>query len=271
MTKPGEVCIRGCSTHVAACANYGKSGAFACDCETPAPTVYGTLICASCNRRLRGMLRNASDLLGRMRTLASQGKAVIYSPVKASPRGSAPRDQITAELLDALLWLEAALSVWWQHFDRRTLEGLDGLLTDPRNVEDLWDLVLDRHEVDGEGHRAVWSLQDAADRWGIERRDRHVYPTAADAAEAIEVERSSVPEWYDRLLTTQQAAQLVGKTQRIIQKWIADGDLPVAMRVRLPNGTVIRSVYTSKVIAVATAKKPGRPRKELATTTEVIP
>lgn len=257
-------CTRGClqaDVHYADCSIYDDAPVGPrCGGCAPAPVVDGLLLCERCYRRMRGLLRNAFDLLARLRTMTGQAKAVIYSPVKvSSSRGSAP-EQVGSELLDAITEISANLSRWSRFIDLSTLRGLDAVLTD---VEQTWRLsaaVLDAHSEDETGARH-WSLADAAARWGVERRDRHVYPAArqADDEDTFE-EPAPVTEWYDPLLTIKQAALHVRKTQRSVQTWIAEGHLEVAASLRLPDKTVQRFVYTSAVEAVNAGKRLGRPR-----------
>lgn len=219
-------CIRGCmgTDHYAACPAYGaEAEASVCGGCVPAPGVDGTLLCDRCYRRLRFLLHGASDILGRMRTLALQGKAVVYSPVKASANhGSAP-DQVDPDLLEATNVLTRKLDRWggWIRSGRKVL---DAAVSDEHLVHDLCADILDLHP-DGED----WSLADAHARWGIERRDRFVYP-AEDEPGVVVV--TPVREWFDPLLPMVDAAKRAGISERQLRSWVKDEVVKPAARMR---------------------------------------
>lgn len=220
-----------------------------------------------------------------MRSASDQAKAVVYRPVKvfaATGSAKAP-EQSPSDVIDATRDVLAVLRAWAVTLDPGTsfvshrgksdageialasayariiLGHLDAIANDARSATALHDQLLTRHEETTVSGR-VWSLADARAKWGAERRDPdvHVY---AEANEGDTIERQPVTEWFDPLLTIRQAAKRVDRTQRSVEMWIAKGELSVAMRVRLPDGTVMKSVYASAVDAVATSKKPGRPRR----------
>lgn len=286
-------CIRGCVevVHYAACPAFGPRGrGAACtgECETrPSAARYGALLCARCFGRMRGVLLDAPDVVGRMRSASDQAKAVVYQPAKVLAAAGAAKapEQSPADVIDAIRDVLVTLRAWATTVDAATpfvshrgftdddeltaaavyaeaiLAQLDVIANDAQWGPALHDELLDRHEEATLSGR-VWSLADARARWGAERRTArtvaHVYPVSDD--DGI-VERQPVTEWYDPLLTIAQAAKRVERSQRTVEIWIEKDELAVAMRVRLPDGTVMKSVYASAVDAVAARKRPGRPRR----------
>ena len=103
MTSRSE-CIRGCmqpGIHFATCTDRVDAGG-ACTGCAPASPVDGLVVCGECRRRIRGLLRIAPDLLGRLRAMAGHGKAVVYSPVKVFTPASTVPEQVDAAVADAL-------------------------------------------------------------------------------------------------------------------------------------------------------------------------
>lgn len=272
MTSRSE-CVRGClrpEVHLADCP---ASANPAEPCPIPrrcagAVVVEGFVVCETCRKRIRGLLRIAPDLLGRLRALAGHGKAVVYSPVKTFGSASTAPDQVDAEVADALIEISTNLRDWSRWINMRTLDGVDRILADDEQTLRLAAAVLDTHTPDEDGGRH-WSIADAAAKWDVERRDRHAFVYTATKEDAV-IERQPVTEWYDPLLTIRQAAKRAERSQRSIEMWIEKGDLEVAMRVRLPDGTVLKSVYASAVDAVAARKRPGRPRRAAVDTLQPI-
>jgi hypothetical protein len=221
-----------------------------CEGCAPAAVVDRLLLCDRCYRRTRGLLRNAFDLLARMRTLTGQAKAVVYSPVKVSSSRGSARDQVGSELLDAITEISSNLSRWSRYIDMSTLRGLDHVLTD---IEQTWRLsaaVLDTHSEDDTGARH-WSLADAAARWGIERRDRHVYPATTVHEDDVEEIITPITEWYDPILVARDAARRAGVEERQLRRWVQRGLLEPAAVVRGPGGTVTKWYQASAVDAAA--------------------
>lgn len=254
-------CVRGCvdpGEHFAACPSYGVEGGECSGC-VPAPTHRGTVVCADCYRRVRGILRNTPDLIGRLRSLASQGKAVAYSPVKVPAASATAPDQIGAELLDAILAIEGNLRAWSLHFDPRSLRGLDEVLTDPDQVPALWDAIVDLHVEDEDGGQH-WSVADAMARWGVERRDRdrHVYPVDAAGGDDRVIARLPVREWYDELLVSKDAARRARVSESQLRRWVQAGVLEPAARLRDGRGVVTRWFHASAVDAAAEVMRARR-------------
>ena len=66
------------------------------------------------------------------------------------------------------------------------------------------------------------------------------------------------------MLTIGKAAKRVGRSRRTISKWIADGDLPVALELRRGDQIIGRWVDEETLLATYRAKlqaDPTRPRR----------
>lgn len=239
MTNPSEsVCVRGClgeDRHYAQCASYGVKGGECTGCA-PAKTHRGTVLCERCYLRVRGILRVAPDLLGRMRTLIEQGKAAAYSHSKVPGRRAGGPVQVDSELLDALNEIEGNLRAWYRLIDPRTLDGLIPVLSDRHQMERLWAATLDRHMVNEEGDRLAWSLADAAARWGVERRDRGAQPWEPEGVQVVE--RVPIAEHGDPILTRVDAAQLAG-SERTLQRWVKEGHIAPEGRMVIAGTTTV--------------------------------
>lgn len=286
------VCVLGCSlrgAHFASCPDYGKEPAEStCRGCAPSPTTAASVICSRCFGRIRGLLRDAPDLVGRLRSLSDPTKAMLIEPVKVFTRAVEAIAPVGPDLLDAadeILsnlrdWAHSVAAVdvpWHARFSgmgsvaayRLAAEYSDAIIThlatitlDPVRTIRLAEAVTVPHpEVEGE--RDSWSIADAMDRWGAERRDRHVHPDV-DAEPDREDSSQPVREWYDPILTIKDAAARHKVTSRAVQRWISSGDLVVAARMRGPKGTVMMWVKASEVDEVAARmeekRSPGRPR-----------
>lgn len=293
MTSSERVCIRGCTVrgvHLDSCPDRDVAIASAsCRGCQPASAAAGALICTTCFGRFRRVLSDAPDLLGRVRSLSGQAKAQVYGPVKSSGSVQSP-EQIRSDELDALTELSANLGEWatmlepaaWHPVLRSSwsaervaavtvddvaviLRGLDAIANRRADVLGLAEAVLVVHTPDPESGARAWSLQDAMNRWGVERRDRHVHP-GVDEDEGSVLEREPVREWHDPLLDLRQAAKRVERSQRTLRRWIQQGKLAVAMRVRQADSTYIQAVYASEVDRVAEREKLGRPKQTASAT-----
>lgn len=225
-------CIRGCKqrgSHYATCAWYGIDEglvpAVAALPNTPEkctgcaekPARDHALICDSCFYRLRGLVRDADDLMGRLQSLAD--------PLKATPTDKAPGWRaaaveppapVDADLLDALNDVWHTLHSWERFADQRTLEAvLPDLVNDAEHVRVLGIGFLDRHPP-FEGLRDFWSLQDAVDKWGVERRTKGE-PTW-EVPDDVDEEAVPRPEWGDPLLNRDDAAKVAGSL-RTLRRW----------------------------------------------------
>lgn len=100
--RPGE--------HYAACRFSGPDyvGPFPCDGCAPRECRDGSLVCDRCFGRMRALLADGPDLIGRVRSLADPMKA---TPTDKAPGGRSsatePPAPIDADLIDALAVLEA--------------------------------------------------------------------------------------------------------------------------------------------------------------------
>lgn len=271
-----EYCIRGCTIrdeHYAACPDFGKTGATCWGCK-PRPTRGATLVCDGCFKRFRRMLLDAPDLLGRLQSIAEQDKAVAFTPVKAKGSPAESPVQIGSDLLDALTEISANLHDWSVHLDAHraapaptvgmsstevyaksardagvVLSHLETIVAVEGQLSRLAEAVIVMHQPDDQGARR-WSVADAVARWGVERRDRHVFPSA-DAEAIIAGDPLPVREWYDPLITLKQAAAHVGVTERQVQKWVKADELPPRARSRDPRGYVTQWFHVSAVEKVA--------------------
>lgn len=231
-----RVCIRGCKqrgVHYASCAWSGISEgvvpylAFGSP-QAPAkctgcaerPAREHALICDGCFYRLRTLVRDVDDLLGRLRSLADPMKA---TPTDKAPGGRAsatePPAPIDADLLDALADVSATDRAWWSFAFPRTLEeALDDIVNDRDDVQQLIVGWMDRNAL-VDGVRGFWSVQDAVDKWGVERRTKGE-PAWSDAEDSEKV-LGGIPEWGDQLLNRAESEKVAG-TPRTLQRWLKD-------------------------------------------------
>ncbi|MDT0118194.1 hypothetical protein Q9R20_14520 [Microbacterium sp. PRF11] len=230
--------------HFADCMVYdGKEYAFPCDGCAAEPTVGGTLVCARCRGRFRFALREVADLVGRMRSLVDPTSAIVYGDRarrtgSSSPGAPAP---VGADLIDACDAVQKGLWRWspsggWPRSDAAEafedaeeaaagiLAHLDSWLADEDDVYSLYALLLERHPVDDDGVRVAWSVQDALDKWGAERREQAA-EGAVKVSRALRPERvfdeetaRPIAEQGDPLLGGKQAAAVAGSV-RTLQRW----------------------------------------------------
>lgn len=266
-----RVCIRGCKkrgVHYAACPRSDENYVGPVDCSGCAERECrdGSLICDRCFGRLRALVRDVDDLMGRLQSLADPMKA---TPTDKTPGGRSasvePPAPIDAELADAMNDISHTLNGWDRHTDYQLEKALPDLVNDAEHMRVLGVGFLDRNLL-VDGIRHFWSVQDAVDKWGVERRtDAFVYPD--DDGE--EVELAPVREWFDRLLTIQQAANRAKVSQRQVQRWVEKEILPVATRHRGPRGSVTKYVYASAVDMVAREMQRNQQSSRFGTAAEV--
>lgn len=296
------VCVLGCTSkgvHYATCDSFGDAENTACRGCAPAPAYVGSLVCSRCFGRARALLRDAPDLIARIRSLSDPAKAMLVEPVKVFSRPVEAIAPVGPDLLDAAGTLLANLRDWahtlrhepglpWHSrtsglstssafdiaaaYSRSILAQLEAVTSDPALVVNFAEAILVAHpEVEGE--RQAWSITDAMDRWGAERRDRHVHPDV-DAEPDREVSASPVREWYDPTLSVKEAAARHGVKTNTVRKWVASGELPVAMRARGPRGSVMLVLYASEVDRVAALmagrRNSGRPATTIDTPEETV-
>jgi hypothetical protein len=192
---------------------------------------------------MRGLLRDVPDLLARLRSLADPTKANVLDQVRVSTSSTEPPAPVGSDLLDAMRVVEVAAS--WAHVDLSTVANNRDYITY------LGELLLDRHTPDN-GLRSAWSVQDAVDQWGVERRDTDtfVFPTDDEDDEA----GAPVREWFDPLLTVEQAAKRHKLTQRAVQKWVTKGLIAPVARTRGPRGSVLSYFYASTIDEVSAGR-----------------
>lgn len=216
-----RVCVRGCAkrdVHYATCAHSGPTyeGAFPCRGCAPRECRDGSLICDKCFGRARALLSDAADLLARLRSIGDPSKATPTDQVRVRGASTELPAPIGADLLDAIRTVEAASQTW-----RYWSGDLTAASNDLRSVEWLSEYVLDRHP-DVDGLRLGWSVQDAVDRWGVERRDKN--PVTVEDEPEREVIVTPVPEWPRPLMTRDEAVDFAGSL-RTLQRWVRDGDV----------------------------------------------
>ncbi|WP_417510600.1 hypothetical protein [Microbacterium sp.] len=204
--------------------------------------------------------------MGRLRSLADPMKA---TPTDKAPGGRSasvePPAPVDADLADAMNDIGHTLRDWDRHTDYQLEKSLPDLVNNAEHVRVLAIGFLDRHPLI-DGIREFWSVQDAVDKWGVERRtDAFVYPD--DDTE--EVELQPVREWFDRLLTIQQAAHRAKVSQRQVQRWVEREILPIAAKHRGPRGSVLKYVYSSAVDTAAKEMQRNQQNSRFGTAAEV--
>jgi hypothetical protein len=301
-----RVCIRGCTqtgVHYATCAWYGIDETLipavaalpntppVCKGCAPEPARHMSYLCDRCSRRVHGLVKNAPDLLGRIRSLADPTKARVYElqPARAGRAVTAPAP-VAADLLDAADGVVSVLRGWagflqfgnWKRSGMRAgvdaaaafeeaeewaqviLGQLDRALNTLHIVEPLADDVLTLHPVDPEGERVGWSIADAMARYQVERPDPNAAPWV-DEDGMVLVEAVPVPEWSNRLITRAEAAKLVGATEATIRAWVRSGVLEQTAETWAPSRVVwFREQEVRDAAALVAERKGGRPRKDQA-------
>lgn len=272
-------CVRGCrlrGVHYASCEDFGAADASSSACPgcVPSPAHDESVVCGRCFGRMRAALRDAPDLLARLRQMTDPSRATVIEDVRVTSSRSERHAPTSSDVLDASDEILRNLRTWSLHLDRRSsasgpLAGLPAdraysvvsrwvgviqarlteVTADVDQVFRLAEALIVRHpEIDE--HREAWSIADAIDRWGVERRHRFVHP---DVDEPVDVEENAVPvrEWHDPLLVVVDAAKRHGLTERTVRRWIAQGELEHAAKTRGPRGSVLTWVRASAVDATA--------------------
>lgn len=282
-----RACVRGCTVpdvHYATCEDFGKTGAEATHCKTggcaPAEARKGVLICDSCYGRVRGLLMNAPDLVGRMRSLADPTKAAVYDRIRVSSSSEIASAPVPADLLDASRDVQATLAWWAGYFGEPTgraktdpvgafedahratlavLADLDRLANNHATLARLSEWVLDRHEpVDGE--REFWSIADAMAKFGPERRERKKREPYTDDLDR-ELYAEPIPEWGDPLLSRDDAETLAGST-RTLQRWVKAGEIKPAGSIYIAG--ILTVLYRRSEILATQERMSTRKRSGLA-------
>lgn len=245
-----RTCIRGCvqrDVHYATCSRSGPGyeGDNPCRGCAPKPCRDGSLICDTCFGRMRGLLGDVRDLVGRLTAIADPLKATVLDQVRVRASTTEPPAVVGSDILDALVTLNAVHD--WAYAD------LAQHTNDRDTVAWLVEHVLERHRpIDG--LRDAWSVQDVKDQWGVERQseDVYVFPEEDDGEEV-----HPIHEWYDPLLTLRQAATRWNLTQRAVQKWVGKGVLEPVAKLR-ENGQVVSYFRASAIDKAAREMKTRR-------------
>lgn len=252
-----RVCVRGCvqeGVHYAACpwdhveagseraAELTAAGVQPCSGCAAQKCRDGSMICDRCFGRMRRLLDDAPDLQARLRALADPAKSTWNwdRPAPVATVSTVAPAPVGDDLLDAILAVDHVVE-WWVPVDLRVVSN------DRHQVLILAELLLDRHQpVDG--MRPAWSVQDAVDRWGVERRDRSktVWEPDVDG----EIATFNVHEHGDPLVSLQDAAALVGETRFKVARWERKGLLARAATIPGPRGSRKAMYRLSEVRAV---------------------
>lgn len=285
----GRVCIRGCTVagvHFASCPWLGvedgseratsmlADGVAPCTGCAPARSRAGALICDRCYGRVRGLLANAPDLVGRLRSLTDPTKATVYDRIRvSSSSGESGAAPASVEVLDAVRDVQETLAGWAAYFHDPTgraktdavaafedahraslavLANLDSIANDVELVAHLSAGVLERTQPDADGVRVFWSIADAMSRFGPERRDRGAREEWANHIDR-EVSVVAVPEWGDPLVGRDEAEVLAGSA-RTLRRWEKAGEIAPAGRTSIAG--VMTKLYRRSEL-VATGERMG--------------
>ena len=238
-----RICINGCvqrGVHWANCPDYGREeGDRTCAGCVPRECRDGSLICDRCFGRIRHLLSEVPDLLGRLRSLADPLKA---TPTDNLRTGGAPvfgpREPNPVDLLDAITAVETVYGFYvsW---------GSD-LAKHANDVEDityLWEMVAARH-LPKDGVRLAWSVQDAIDQWGVERRTTNDQPWQEPEEDTEElVGRFNDWAGRDQLMSRIDAAKAVEISESTMRRMERAG-LLVPWRVKDGNVNRVRFVLS---------------------------
>lgn len=243
-----RMCIRGCvqrDVHYATCSCNGPGWENREDrCRGCAPRECrdGSYLCDPCFGRMRRHLDDTPDLLGRLASIADPAKAVPTDAFRSGGGGpveaAAP---IGADLIDAITAIRATYSTYlsWG-------SDLTAMSNDVEAVSWMCSMVLDRHPM-VDGVREAWSVQDAVDRWGVERRD----PTTwTEPGEDGEEPVAPVREWGDGLVSREQAAKYADREIRTIRRWETQGLIHRITTITGERGRKIALFRLSQVLTV---------------------
>lgn len=214
----GRACIRRCRVHLAACPDFGKRRYSECvDCP-PRECRDRSYLCDGCFGRMKGLLHDAPDMLGRLRAIADPAKSGWNwdQVVISSGASTTAPPPIGDDLADAIIAIEQALTGWlaWNGDLAWISNNLDA-------VTWMSARVLDVHRPDEHGVREGWSVLDAVKRWGVERRD----PNQAeweDDDDRVEIV-TPVHEDDENPIISRAEAEGIAGSARTLQRWIKDG------------------------------------------------
>lgn len=253
---PERACVRGCTqrdVHYATCQHSGPSyeGQFPCRGCAPRECREGSLICDRCFGRMRHLLGETPDLIGRLESLADPRKA---TPTDVFRTGSASileaASPVPVDLIDALT---SVRGVWF------TFEGWDkdlqAMSNDVEAISWMCSLVLDRHRA-VDGVREAWSIQDAIDNWGVERAD----PRAIDWEDHEDGEEvvDSIREWREQLLPREEVMRRASISLSTLKRLERDGFVSRRATVNGERGRRTPWFYLSQVKAGIAAAEAAR-------------
>ncbi|WP_136054336.1 hypothetical protein [Microbacterium sp. K24] len=217
-------CIRGCtvgSVHFATCPDFGSTDPHPA-CKGCAPSVArdGALICDRCFNRLRSLIRDVGDLLGRLHSIADPIKATPTDQLRSGSSSVEAPAPVPADLLDAIADVSRTVYAWERYVVPRTLEqALPDIINDRDNVERLSVGFLERNEL-VDDVRAFWSVSDAMAKWGAERRTKNepFWFDPDDLFDPVEDAPKPRAEWGDPLLNKDDAEKVAGSA-RTLRRW----------------------------------------------------
>jgi len=237
-----RICLNGCvqrGVHWANCPDYGREeGDRSCAGCVPRECRDGSLICSSCFGRIRHLLSEVPDLLGRLRSLADPLKA---TPTDNLRTGGAPvfgpREPNPVDLLDAIQAVETVYGFYVSWGSDLTKHS-----NDVEDITYLTEMVITRHPAK-DGVRLVWSVQDAVDQWGVERRTT-TEPWTEPVDDSEEVV-GHFHEWNgrDQLVSRLDAAKAVDVSESTMRRMERAG-LIIPWRVKDGNVHRVRFVLS---------------------------
>lgn len=252
-----RACIRGCTVrdvHFAACPNYSLEESarktqfaemgleYIAPCKGCAPRECrdGSLICDRCFGRMRHLLSETPDLIGRLESIADPRKATPTDVFRTgAPQILDAKSPVPDDLIDALA---SVRGVWF------TFEGwekdLQKMSNDVEAISWMCSLVLDRHRpVDGV--REAWSVQDAIDNWGVERVDPRAveWEDHEDGEEVVD----SIREWREQLLPRDEVMRRAQISLSTLKRLERDGFVSRRATVNGERGRRTPWFYLSQV------------------------
>jgi len=193
---------------------------------------------------MRGLLGDSTDLLARLESLADPRKATPTDHLRLGGTQVEAPAPVGADLLDALISVRAVVRTW-EAWGR----DLAAISNDLEAVSWMGEFVLTRHaQVDGV--RPEWSLQDAVDQWGVERRDPAAVPFQVVEDDTGDRTVVTHPEWRDPLLAREQVVVAAGVSDSTLRRWEKKELVSRVATTRGPRGTRTAWFRLSEVLAV---------------------
>lgn len=244
-----RICLRGCTqrrVHWANCPDYGlpDDADRTCDGCVPKECRDGSLICSSCYGYISRLLGEVPDLLGRLHSLADPLKATPTDNLRTGSRGILEaQPPVPVDLLDAIESIQAVYGFYTSWGSDLTKHA-----NDVEEITYLLEMVITRHPA-SDGVRLVWSVQDAVDQWGVERRTRGEQPWTEPVDDTEEVV-GHFHEWNgrDQLVSRLDAAKAVEISESTMRRMERAG-LLVPWRVK--DGSVHRVRFVLSEVEVA--------------------